>query len=147
MLTALSLAIYRLINEIFIMGDDIDRQLFNQFSLTVRQYHMLNWLDRRGPMGLSELAQLMLCDKSNVTSITRRLITAQLIEKLPHSDRRFTTVALTAAGKQLHDEAEAALQQSIEERFATLPDFMILHQQLLQVHSSLKDYLLHRPES
>ena len=142
----LTLNTYRLINEIFILGDDIDRQLLRRFSLTVQQYHLLNWLDRRGPMGLSELAELMLCDKSNVTGITRRLGTAHLIEKLPNIDRRVSIIVLTPKGKHLHDEAETALSQSIGKRFETIsePELKNLHQLLMQVHGSLKAYL-HRP--
>jgi DNA-binding MarR family transcriptional regulator len=113
----LALNTYRLINEVFLLGDDIDRQLFAQFNLTVRQYHLLNWLDRRGACSLTELAQLLLCDKSNVTGLVRRLTSARLIEKIPSADRRFTRVQLTGAGKKIHDEAQAALLASIEARF------------------------------
>ncbi len=134
---------YGLINEVFLLGDDIDRQLFSRFSLTVRQYHLLNWLDIRGQASLSELAQLLLCDNSNVTGIVRRLVAANLIEKRPSVDRRFTMVALTDEGKRIHAEAHAALAQSIAARFQSVPDseHEQLQQLLTQMYGRLHAYL------
>lgn len=134
---------YRLINEVFLIGDDIDRHLFSQFSLTVRQYHLLNWLDLKGQAGLTELADLLLCDKSNVTHIARRLLAAKLIEQVPDNDRRFTVVRMTAAGRDAHAKAKAALTDSIFARFASVPE--IEHQQiqtlLNTMHARLRSYL------
>jgi len=141
----LSPDVYRLINEVFLLGDDIDRQLFGHFKLTVRQYHLLNWLDARGPAGLTELAQLLLCDKSNVTHIARRLLAANLIEKVPDEDRRFTVVRLTTAGRKIHDKAKVALAESIAARFVDTPQSE--HLQLLPLlgamHARLRGYIAH----
>lgn len=139
----LALKTYGLINEVFLLGDDIDRQLFSRFSLTVRQYHLLNWLDKRGEAGLSELAQLLLCDNSNVTGIVRRLTAAKLIEKRPSVDRRFTKVALTPEGKRIHDQAEAALMTSIAARFESVPasEHEELQQLLALMYKRLRAYL------
>lgn len=145
----MALKTYGLINEVFLLGDDIDRQLFSRFSLTVRQYHLLNWLDRRGQAGLTELAQLLLCDKSNVTGIVRRLVAAGLIEKVPSADRRFTMVTLTPQGKRLHDEVQAALTNSIEARFAQVPKAQHerLQHLLQQIYEHLHTYLEHAEKS
>jgi DNA-binding MarR family transcriptional regulator len=134
---------YRLINEVFLLGDDIDRQLFSRFSLTVRQYHLLNWLHNRGQANLSELAQLLLCDKSNVTGIVRRLKTARLIEEVATTDRRFTRVRLTEKGQQIHDLAMDALKHSIQNRFATVSEgeHQQIQQLLVQMHDHLRHYI------
>lgn len=134
---------YRLINEVFLIGDDIDRQLFSRFSLTVRQYHLLNWLHRHTQASLTELANLLLCDKSNVTGIVRRLRAAGLIEDLPKSDRRYTTVQLTEAGKALHQQATMALEASIAKRFANVleSEHHDLQEILVQLHAHLRGYL------
>ncbi len=139
----MSLDTYRLINEVFLLGDDIDRQLFSAFTLTVRQYHLLHWLDQRGASSLTELAQLLLCDKSNVTGIVRRLIAAHLIEKISSTDRRFTRVRLTEQGKALHDEAERALNHSIMARFSQVleSDHIQIQELLRQLHQHLHHYL------
>jgi DNA-binding MarR family transcriptional regulator len=139
----LSAETYRLINEVFLLGDDIDRQLFSRFALTVRQYHLLNWLDKRGQASLTELANLLLCDKSNVTGIVRRLKAACLIEELPKSDRRFTTVRLTESGRDVHHKATEVLQHSIDRRFERVHDGE--HEQLqallVEMHRYLQGYL------
>jgi len=139
----LALRTYRLINEVFLLGDDIDRQLFNRFTLTVRQYHLLNWLSVKGPSGLSELADMLLCDKSNVTGIVRRLTSAGLIERVSTADRRFTKVRLTETGQKIHDEAEKALMESINSRFTGVPDeeHEELQKLLVEMHERLRHYL------
>jgi DNA-binding MarR family transcriptional regulator len=134
---------YRLINEVFLLGDDIDRQLFSNFSLTVRQYHLLNWLHKKGQASLTELANLLLCDKSNVTGIVKRLKSAKLIEELPKSDRRYTTVRLTEAGHQIHQQATTILEDSIAIRFANVreSDHVVLQKLLEMVYGHLHGYL------
>lgn len=134
---------YRLINEVFLLGDDIDRQLFSNFSLTVRQYHLLNWLHRKGQASLTELANLLLCDKSNVTGIVRRLKSAKLIEELPKSDRRYTTVRLTESGRQIHQQATTILDESIATRFINVreSDHVALQELLELVYGHLHGYL------
>lgn len=134
---------YRLINEVFLIGDDIDRQLFSRFSLTVRQYHLLNWLHRKGQASLTELANLLLCDKSNVTGIIRRLKTAKLIEELPKSDRRYTTVRLTETGQHIHQQATTILEESIASRFVNVreSDHVALQKLLEMVYGFLHGYL------
>lgn len=133
---------YRLINEVFLVGDDLDRQILAAYSLTVRQYHLLNWLSRRGQASMTELAQLLLCDKSNVTGIVRRLKQARLIEELPKSDRRFTTVKLTPDGTATHRQAQHALDESIINRFAriTSSQHYELGKLLSHVHDVLKEF-------
>jgi DNA-binding MarR family transcriptional regulator len=126
-----------------LLGDDIDRQLFNQFSLTVRQYHLLNWLSVKGASGLSELADMLLCDKSNVTGIVRRLTSAGLIERVSTADRRFTKVQLTELGQKIHDAAEKALLESINKRFTGVPleEHEELQKLLVDMHERLRHHL------
>lgn len=139
----MALRTYGLINEVFLVGDDIDRQLFARFSLTVRQFHLLNWLAMRNECGLSELADFLLCDKSNVTGIVRRLVAAGLIEKVSNADRRYTKVRLTALGRQVHHEAESALRDSIEARFMNVPEseHEALQGLLARMHAQLYAFL------
>lgn len=134
---------YRLINEVFLLGDDIDRQIFSQFALTVRQYHLLNWLAQKGECSLTELADLLLCDKSNVTGIVRRLSAAGYIEKVQTTDRRFTKVRLTDTGRAIYDRACSALDTSIAERFATVSDgeHEEFQQLLIEMHTRLRTHI------
>jgi DNA-binding MarR family transcriptional regulator len=134
---------YRLINEVFLLGDDIDRQIFSKFALTVRQYHLLNWLAIRGECSLTELADLLLCDKSNVTGIVRRLSAAGYIEKVETTDRRFTKVRLTGSGRSVYEEAYMALNRSIKERFNDVhdPEHQELQRLLAQMYERLQSHI------
>jgi DNA-binding MarR family transcriptional regulator len=78
-----------------------------------------------------------------VTGIVRRLKAAQLIEELPKSDRRFTTVKLTAQGKQVHQRARSALNHSITARFAEVSEgeHERLQELLRHMHIWLRRYL------
>src|SRR5712691_6565963 len=97
--------VYRLISKSFIDLDEGDRQLMRRFGLTVTQYWALVHLDDAQGRSLGELAHLLLCDKSNVTSIVDKLEEAELArrERGKAGDRRYTRVVLTARGQQLRN--------------------------------------------
>ncbi len=86
---------------------------------------------------------MLLCDKSNVTGIVRRLTSAGLIERVSTADRRFTKVQLTETGQKIHDEAEKALAESIEKRFRGVPaeEHEELQRLLLEMHERLNHHL------
>ena len=73
------------------------------FELTKLQAQALHILAYDGPRSMSELAQTLACDASNVTGLIDRLETRGLVERrsVP-SDRRMRMLALTAAGARLH---------------------------------------------
>lgn len=112
----------RLISKVFIHLDDSDRQLMRRFGLTVTQYWALVHLEDREGRSLSELAILLICDKSNVTSIVDKLEAAGLAERRygKAGDRRYTRVVLTQQGQQLRERAIAAREHLIESRFRSL---------------------------
>jgi|SRR4051794_6652846 DNA-binding MarR family transcriptional regulator len=60
---------------------------------------------------MSALATALKCDNSNVTGIVDRLEAAGLVERRPDpSDRRVKTVAVTAHGARLREEAERRMK-------------------------------------
>jgi len=73
------------------------------FELTKLQAQALHILAYDGPRSMSELAQTLACDASNVTGLIDRLETRGLVERrsVP-SDRRMRMLALTTAGARLH---------------------------------------------
>jgi DNA-binding MarR family transcriptional regulator len=73
------------------------------FDLTKLQAQALHILAYDGPRSMSELAQTLACDASNVTGLIDRLETRGLVERrsVPR-DRRMRMLALTAAGARLH---------------------------------------------
>jgi len=70
-----------------------------EFGLAPQQAFAMMALTPEEPMSMTELAQALRCDNSNVTGIADRLEAAGLAERRPHpSDRRVKTLALTEHG-------------------------------------------------
>ena len=75
---------------------------FTELGLTFAQAHALRLLDPDSPSPMSSLAELLVCDASNVTGIADRLESRGLVERRSvGADRRVKTLALTRAGVQL----------------------------------------------
>jgi DNA-binding MarR family transcriptional regulator len=78
-------------------------EIWREFDLMPPQQLILGLLDEPRPMG--ELAQQMHCDNSNITGIVDRLEERGLVERgAAEGDRRVKLVALTQAGREIHDE-------------------------------------------
>jgi DNA-binding MarR family transcriptional regulator len=112
----------QLISKIFIHLDDRDRQLMRKFGLTTTQYWALVHLQDAEGRSLSELAHLLICDKSNVTSVVDKLEEAGLAErkKGKAGDRRYTRVVLTHEGQQLRSRMIAAREHLIEQQLGVI---------------------------
>ncbi len=75
---------------------------FAELGLTFAQAHALRLLDPDRPSPMNELAELLVCDASNVTGIADRLEARGLVERQSGgADRRVKTLALTPAGVEL----------------------------------------------
>src|SRR5947209_2812580 len=109
------LEIARLVSSVFIHLDECDRQITKRFGMTTTQYWALVHLEDPEGRSLSELAVLLICDKSNVTSVVDKLEEAGLAERKrgKAGDRRYTRVVLTNAGQQLRSRMMAAREYLI----------------------------------
>ena len=125
----------QLVSKVFIHLDDSDRQLMRKFGLTVTQYWALVHLHDNEGRSLSELANLLICDKSNVTSVVDKLEETGLAERKrgKAGDRRYTRVVLTEEGQQLRERVIAARDHLIEKRLGVIET-----SDLLQLMYSLK---------
>ena len=75
---------------------------FTELGLTFAQAHALRLLDPDRPLPMSALAQLLVCDASNVTGIADRLEARGLVERQgAGNDRRVKMLALTPSGAEL----------------------------------------------
>ncbi len=73
-----------------------------EFGLAPQQAFALLRLKTDEPTTMTELAQALRCDNSNVTGIADRLEAAGLAERRAHpSDRRVKTLVLTERGEQV----------------------------------------------
>lgn len=116
-------SVAQLISRVFIHLDDSDRQLMKKFGITTTQYWTLVHLQDEEGHSLSELASLLICDKSNVTSVVDKLEGVGLAERKQGKagDRRFTRVVLTGEGQRLRRQVMAAREQLIEQRLSAIP--------------------------
>src|SRR6266849_10224721 len=106
----------------FLELDEGERQLMKRFGLTLTQYWALVHLNTEEGRSLSELAVLLICDKSNVTSVVDRLEEAGLAERKrgKAGDRRYTRVVLTDQGQMVRRQVKAAREHLISTRLHPL---------------------------
>jgi len=113
----------------FLELDEGERQLMKPFGLTLTQYWALVHLKDEEGRSLSELADLLICDKSNVTSVVDKLEESGLAERKrgKAGDRRYIRVVLTPQGQQLRSTLIATQEHLLRMRFRKL-DVEILQQ-------------------
>jgi DNA-binding MarR family transcriptional regulator len=110
--------IYTLLNEIYLILDDGDRRLLSQFKLTPPRYYVLVHLGNSPGMSLSELSNMLLCDKSNATRIIKGLEAEGLVYRLPHeTDGRSIRLFLSQAGQEVRQKAVDAHSYYNQQRF------------------------------
>jgi len=133
--------VYRLISDAFIQLDTCDQQLMRRFGLTVTQSWALVHLKDPEGRSLSELARLLICDKSNVTGIVDKLEEAGLAvrKRGKAGDRRYTRVVLTAQGHYLRSVVISAREHMIQARLGVLKvhDLLQLYDSLQQLTETL----------
>ncbi len=116
--------IYQLISQSFIRLDTVDSILMRRFGLTLTQSWALVHLGDAEGRSLSELAQLLICDKSNVTSIVDKLEEEGLATRKrgKAGDRRYTRVILTERGQRLRSAVMVAREYMTRERLQALSE-------------------------
>jgi DNA-binding MarR family transcriptional regulator len=83
-----------------------------EFELAPQQVMTLKSLGQRGPMPMSELAEVLACDSSNVTGIVDRLEDRGLVVRRPGpKDRRVKLLELTDRGAELGTEIGRRMSQ------------------------------------
>ena len=104
----------------------------NELGLAPMQSMALMQLHPGEPVPMSQLAQKLMCDNSNVTGIVDRLEAQGLVERRPaEHDRRVKTLVVTEKGVKLRGEVERRmgvppppLAALSEEDAATLRDIL-----------------------
>lgn len=89
-------------------GVELDRALF---PLLVR-------IERRGPLGVGELADLAGRDYSTVSRQVAKLEALGLVERRAGADRRVSEAVVTAAGRRVTDALDAAREKMLTGLFA-----------------------------
>ena len=131
----------------FLELDEGERQLMKRFGLTLTQYWTLVHLEDEEGRPFSELADLLICDKSNVTSIVDRLEEKGLAERKrgKGGDRRYIRVVLTPQGQHLRSILMSTQEYLLKLRFQTLDTEKLqkLRAPLQQLASTLQAQFKH----
>src|SRR5262245_18401484 len=79
-----------------------------EFDLTPMQGHTLRSLDPERPQAMSALADMLICDASNVTGLVDKLESRGLIvRQSAENDRRIKMLAVTPKGRELRERLNA----------------------------------------
>jgi len=109
----------RLLSATMIVEKRVRRRFAAQFETTLPRFDILAALDRQpGGMTMSELSRTLLVSNGNVTALVQTLATDGLLTVTQSpTDRRVTTVALTATGAARFADMAAAHRDWIEAMF------------------------------
>lgn len=132
--------LYNLLKELFFILDDGDRRLFGRYNLTVPRVFALLHLGDQPGMSLSQLSDMMLCDKSNITRIIKGMEADGLVNRQPHeSDGRTLRLHLTEKGESVRAEVLASHAAYNQLRFQCIDT--ILQGNLMEGLQQLKEGL------
>jgi DNA-binding MarR family transcriptional regulator len=108
-------------------------------TVTIPHYWALVHLEPAEGRTMAELAQMLLCDRSNVTAIVDKLEERGWAQRVrgKAGDRRFTSVVLTEEGRSLRAVVTRAHDKWVGARFAGLSSA-----QLAQLSSLLQELRL-----
>jgi DNA-binding MarR family transcriptional regulator len=128
---------YRIIQDLSIMLDHADRIVLRPFNLNTIQYNALLLLNIEEGWRLTDLSDRLLCERSTVTRLVDYLENEGLVSRCADPvDRRSQRVTLTTAGLARRNQAQAAVEQAIRERFGILSREEM--HQLLDMHRRLR---------
>ena len=101
---------WQLLQRILVSQRGRFADIAGEFDLAPSQMFALNALEPGRPRPMSELAQALRCDNSNVTGIIDRLEARGLVERRPgERDRRVKMLEVTPAGAELRDQVRRRL--------------------------------------
>lgn len=118
-----SLMIYHGLQKIYVLLDDGDRRALRAVGLTPTQYNLLLRLDTRagGGQTITELSQILLCTRGNITRLVRRLEQQGLVQCRGDSrDQRLVRVSLSPAGAMRLAEAKTVYTAAVQRRLGSL---------------------------
>lgn len=83
--------------------------LLKDLELTSNQVEVITILNSYGAMSVKELGNLLICEKKSPSRLVQSLIKKKLlIKKVDETDKRVSLIELTAQGKKLIPEINAA---------------------------------------
>jgi DNA-binding MarR family transcriptional regulator len=87
--------------------------VFGRIGLTPAAARALSQLDPDRPLASRDLAEMLGCDRSNITALVDRLEQAGLVERrIDPADRRLKTLVVTDDGRRVRADVELALSDA-----------------------------------
>jgi DNA-binding MarR family transcriptional regulator len=112
---------YRMLHDIYVLLDDGDRRVLENFGLTTSQYSVLMLLDEEEGRRLTTVSDRLLRARSTITRIVDQLEEARLVQRVADpEDRRAQRVVLTQEGIQRRELAHEAHLKSLQSRLTIL---------------------------
>jgi DNA-binding MarR family transcriptional regulator len=106
---------WALMHELFHASKRRFHAVASEFDLSPPQVRALGVLDPDRPVPMSELAEALHCDNSNVTGIVDRLEDRGLVERRSAAhDRRVKMLAVTARGAEIRERLAERLEEAPE---------------------------------
>ena len=136
--------IYTLLKEVFLLLDNGDRNLFQEFDLSVARFNALNHVINSTGIGPSELGNKMLCDKANITRLLDGMEKSAYIERIQdETDGRKIQISVMPEGEMLWRKARYEHGKSTRHRFDVLSsdEQDTLYGFLMRMSNSLQEQL------
>lgn len=112
------LLLYYDIHTAFVLMDDYDRQILDQYGLSTTQYRTLLHVEEDQGERLTTISERLLLSKSTVTRVIDELENRQWVQRLSDpDDRRAQRVILTKSGSIKRQEIKAAHEKALTEIF------------------------------
>lgn len=137
-------SIYTLLKEVFLLLDNGDRNLFQEFDLSVARFNALKHVINSNGIGPSELGNKMLCDKANITRLLDGMEKSSYIERIQdEKDGRRIQISVMPEGEKLWRKASYEHGKSTRQRFDVLSseEQDILSGLLMRMRNRLQDQL------
>lgn len=112
---------YQWIQKVYVMLDDYDRMILEEYHLNTSQYRTLLLLDDERGERLTTISDRLLLSKSTITRVIDELEYRNWVKRIPDpEDRRALRVVLTPLGLKKKKIVCDAHQQALDEVFQTL---------------------------
>jgi DNA-binding MarR family transcriptional regulator len=113
--------LYQMIHEVYVYSDASDRQVLDDFGLSISQFRVLTSLRDGIAQRLTTLSERLLLSKSTITRVVDELEQRGWVRRMPDpEDRRAQRVVLTEAGTKQLQAASQAHERFLEQRLELL---------------------------
>lgn len=138
--------LYQRLQRIYVLLDDGDRRAFAAVGLTPTHYNLLRLLEaEQSSRSVTQLAELLLCTRGNITRLVQRLVEAGLVRTgSDPTDQRLVSVSLTPLGRDRLAAAHEVFAATNRRRFGRLSDTDV--QRLAELTGLLADQLIGQDE-